>query len=398
MVRDAQLRLLTTGEQYSDIRANLRFNGARAEVKELHVGSSTGDAQLKGWLEFGGYELSGLELILDADEFTAMNTPAISAKVNADLRLQGSQDDMSLSGNLTVPQARIRIDNLPTSEAADVEPWQLTVSGVYGPGPEQAKSGDGKALGPEKKAPLPFLRSDIQVDIPKNVWVQGEGTAVELFGDVQIHKKLQQPFVLGGYVETLRGFASFLGKKFDIEKGRVDFTGSKQIDPELNITATQQVSDYTVYVDVTGRSKKPDLNFRSTPELEQADIISLLVFGKTTDRLSGSEQSNLSNKAGQLAGSMAAGVLEGVLGKSFGFDTVAIDPGDDESASSFGVGRYITQDLYLSYDRIIRDPKKDNRGGNTVSLEYSISRNFKIEASSSDIGETALDFNWTFDY
>ena len=396
-VHDGQLQLLATGELFTDIRSRLRFEGSRAEIDEMHVGSSTGNALLRGWLEIKGYEVSRLELTLEADEFTAMKTPAIDARVNADLALRGSQDDMSATGKATIPQARIRIDNLPTSEADDVEPWELTVAGVYGPGPELGETVDGKPLVSEKQAPLPFLRSDIQVDFPRNVWVQGEGTAVELFGDVQVRKELQGPFVLGGYVETQRGFASFLGKRFDIETGRVDFTGAEETNPVLNVTAKQQVSDYTVYVDVTGRSKEPDISFRSDPQLDQTDIISLLVFGRTTDRLSGSEQSNLSSRAGRLAGGIVGGVLQNIVGKRLGLDSIDIIP-EEEGASRVEVGRYVTQDIYLSYDRTIRDPKKDNRGGNTVGIEYSINRNFKIKASSSDIGENALDFNWTVDY
>jgi autotransporter translocation and assembly factor TamB len=393
-VRDGQLQLLVTGEPYRNIQARLLFKGNRMEIEQLQVGSQTGVARLEGWVTKTDLTLQQLELRLKADKFTAMNTPAIQATVSSDVSVQGSLEEMVAAGEINVSQARIRYENLPTGGVETVEPWQLTVSGVYGPGPSQNTLVDGEELSAShKQAPLPFLRADIKVDMPRNVWVQGSGTAVELGGELHIKKRLREPFILAGSIETLKGFATVLGKKFNVEKGVVTFTGTKEINPTLDVTASRKVSDYTVYVDVTGESKKPKLDFRSEPELDKEDVLSLLIFDKTSDRLSGSEQNSLSNKALQYAGNFAAGVLEKTLGKALGLNVSTI------SADTIDVGRYITQDLYLSYERRpFHDQNKGNREGNEVDLEYSVNPNLEIKASSSDLGETALDFYWGFDY
>jgi translocation and assembly module TamB len=78
-----------------------------------------------------------------------------------------------------------------------------------------------------------------------------------------------------------------LRKSCIIDKGVVTFTGSEDINPILDVSASYKISDYIIYVDVVGKSKKPDINYRSEPELDQGDILSLLVFGKTSDRLTG---------------------------------------------------------------------------------------------------------------
>ena len=391
-LRDGQLQLLATGENYRNIQIKLLFKGNRMEIERLQVGSQTGDARIDGWIETTGINLQQLELRLKADNFTAMNTPAIQANVSSDVSVQGSLEEMVAAGDIDVSRARIRYENLPTGGGSKVEPWQLTVDGVYGPGPLQETSTDGKIVVRPKQDPLPFLRGDIKVDMHKNVWIQGAGTAVELGGDFFIKKRLREPFVLAGDIETLRGFATVLGKKFTIEKGTVTFTGSKEINPTLDLTANYRVSEYIVYVDVTGEAKKPEIAFRSEPVLdEEAEILSLLLFGRTSDRLSGSEQNSL-------AANVAAGVLGNTFGGAFGLDAVTVDSGDETSGDSIGAGRYISQDLFLTYDRTFRDPNKGNRGGNTVGIEYSINQNLKMKASSSDFGESALDFQWDFDY
>jgi translocation and assembly module TamB len=314
--------------------------------------------------------------------------------------VQGSQEKLAALGSITVSRARIRYENLPATGPAEVQPWELTVEGVYGPGPEAATFGAAEATASAgaETDPLAFLRTDIRLDMPRNVWIQGKGTAIELSGNLQLKKDLGVPFALAGDVETLRGFATFLNRKFTIEKGIVTFTGSEDINPILDISASYEVADYTVYVIVTGESKKPEISYSSEPELDQQDILSLLIFGKTSDRLTSSEQTTLGSKAEQFAGGLAAGMLERTVGKALGLDTVAIELGDQGSASSVGAGRYLTQDIYVEYERKFRDPRQGSRTGNAVTVEYSINRDLKLEATGSDYGETAIDFVWSHDY
>ena len=174
---------------------------------------------------------------------------------------------------------------------------------------------------------LPFVRADLQIDIPRNVWLQGPSTAIELSGNMRVTKDLRAPFILSGSIETVRGYASYYGKRFTVESGRVTFTGTPELNPMLDVTATQKVSEYLVSIHVTGRAQQPTLALSSTPELPQADILSLLVLGKTTDRLTKSERNSLGDTAQQLAGGVIAGELEKTLGKALGLDTIEIGSG-----------------------------------------------------------------------
>lgn len=399
-LQDGRLVHAKIGEPYTDIQTRALFKGNRLNIERFEVSSSTGTARLRGWMETDGLVFSRANLTLDANEFTAVKTRALEAVVSSDVTVRGSQEALAASGSITVPRARIRYENLPATGPSEVEPWELTVEGVYGPGPEAATFGAAEATAAtEAEAqPLSFLRADIQLDMPRNVWIQGKGTAIELNGQLQLKKDPGQPFVLAGDVETLRGFATFLGRKFNIEKGVVTFTGSEDLSPVLDISASYEVSDYTVYVNVTGDSKEPEISYNSEPELDQQDILSLLIFGKTSDRLTSSEQTTLGSKAEQFAGGLAAGMLEQTVGKALGLDAVAIELGDQGSASSVGAGRYLTQDIYVEYERKFRDPRQGTRTGNAVTVEYSISQGLKVEATGSDYGETAIDFVWSHDY
>ena len=387
------LKLAATGALYEDIHSRLVFAGNQVQINPLQAHSDKGTAKLTGWFTHSAYTLQQLHLDLKARKFTAMHTPTIDATVSGRLGVQGTLQAMYAKGDLTVNRARIRIDNMLNNGPGTVAPWELTVAGVYGPGHAMLTTTDGSLATTLHRVPLPFLQATISVDLPKNVWVQGSGTAVELRGRLLVHKPLQKSFAVGGDINTVQGFVTFFGKKFVLQRGKVTFTDTETIDPFLDITSTHTVSDYLVTIQVEGKSTQPQLVLSSTPDLIEQDILSVLAFGKTIDRLTSSEQTSLSTRAEKVAGSVAAGLLEKSIGRALGFDTIEIATGEELGTGRVSVGRYVTQDIFLSYERHLND-----HGGNTIGLELSLSRHLKLKGSGSDVGESALDLIWRLDY
>ena len=394
LLRDGVLQLAATGERYQDIQVHLLFAGDRVTIERLQLASRSGPLQVRGWIEHDNLALRQVDIAVSARNFTAMRTPAVEAVVSADITARGTLQAVTVAGNVTVPRARLSLEQIPGSGPKVVQPWELTIAGVYGPGPKALGTGKGPAAVPTSQDfPLPFVRADIQVDIPRNVWLQGPSTAIELSGNMRVTKDLRAPFILSGSIETVRGYASYYGKRFTVESGRVTFTGTPEVNPMLDVIVAQKVSEYLVSIHVTGRAQQPTIAFSSKPELPQADILSLLVLGKTTDRLTKSERNSLGDTAQQLAGGVIAGELEKTLGKTLGLDTIEISPGQNLGSGTFKVGRYVTQDLFLSLGR-----EAGQDSGTSVGLEYSLNRRMKVRGSSSDRGETAADFFWRLDY
>jgi translocation and assembly module TamB len=392
-LRDGALHLAPTGERYTHIAGQLAFAGQRVEIERLQAGSRQGTMQLSGWLASSGWAVSHLDVVLQAEKFTALHTPDIEALVSGIITVRGTPQDLSATGQVKIPRARIKMSGKLWGRPADVEPWELTVAGVYGSGRGDPSAAAGRSATRDPSLPFPFLRADLHIDMPRNVWVQGNGTAVELNGSMRVRKALQEPFILDGSIETIRGFASFYGKKFVLQEGKVVFPGTPEINPFLDVTMTQTIANYAVFIHVGGKVQTPLLTFTSTPDLPQAEIVSLLVLGKTTELLTNSEQSALSSQAQQIVGEVAAGELEKILGRPLGLDTVEIEAESSLGEGRISVGRYITQDIFLSYER-----QFGSEVGNTVGVEYSINRQLKIKGSGSDIGESAFDVLWRLDY
>jgi autotransporter translocation and assembly factor TamB len=394
LLNDGVLLLAATGERYQDIQMRLVFAGSRVDIQQLRVGSQSGALEVMGWVEVAGQTLRQVDLTIRSRDFTAMNTPFIQAQTSMDLSVRGSLQEMTASGTVTVPRLRVEVDKIPGTGPKNVQPWELTVKGVYGPGPGAVGNGeDGSPSALQVDVPLSFLRADIRVDIPRNAWIHGSGTAMEISGDLRLTKELQQPFIMSGGITMVRGFATVYGKKFVMQEGQVTFPGSPEINPFVNITITHTVSNYLVTIHVDGRARQPQITFSSTPELDQSDILSLLIVGKTMDRLTSSEQSSLSSQLGGAAGGLVAGKLQEVIGGALGLDTLTISPSDSSGTAGVSVGQYVTQDLYMSYE-----VGMGKGGGNRVGIEYSINRDLKLKGSTSDKGDSAIDFLWRRDY
>jgi translocation and assembly module TamB len=156
---------------------------------------------------------------------------------------------------------------------------------------------------------------------------------------------------------------------------------------------THTVSGYVVAINVEGRAREPQIRFSSTPELPQTDILSLLIAGKTADRLTSSEQQNLSSRLTGAAAGMVAGRLQEAIGGALGLDTLTIGAGENFGGESVSIGQYVTQDIFLSYE-----VGMSKGGGNRVGVEYSVTPQLKLKGSTSDNGASAVDFLWRRDY
>ena len=391
-IRDGVLLLASTGERYRDIEAQLTLNGNRLELAGLTAASSKGTLRAGGWLETEDLRLKDLYLSLRAQDFKLMNTESVQGRLTGAIEARGPLDALAVKGNVTIPRARIRLDDFGAGPVS-VSPEDLTVSGVYSGDPEEVVGGSETTEAESDSPVVRGLRTELSVRLPRNSWVVGPETAVEIEGTLLVKKLPDEPFILGGSAQTVRGHVTYRGRKFDLERGRVTFSGAEENKPILDVLARHNVSDYTITLHVEGDSRAPDLTFSSSPELPEEDILSLLAFGKTIDRLSGSEKTALSSQGAAIAGNIISSILEKRFGDTLGLDTLEFEVGDELGTGSVRGGRYVTQDLFLSYERQIGE-----QGGNTVEVEYSLGPRVKLKGASDDKGQSSLDLFWHIEY
>ena len=145
--------------------------------------------------------------------------------------------------------------------------------------------------------------------IPEGIGASLGNMNMTIGGDMQIRKEAGGQLALTGTVDTVRGTYEFQGRRFDLERdGTLRFTGSPQINPLLDVSATRQIPNtgVTARVHVTGTARAPQLALSSTPPLDEASIAMLIATGRTEGRAG-------AGAAGTLTGEQAGYAVLGVF-------------------------------------------------------------------------------------
>src|SRR5204862_5034464 len=171
------------------------------------------------------------------------------------------------------------------------------------------------------------LRMDVHLTVPNDLVVKASdlkapgaviglgALAVTLGGDVRAQKEPGKSLRLVGTVNTVRGFYDFQGRRFTILRdGTIRFEGLEEMNPSLDLKAERVIQAVTARVRVRGTVQKPQIELSSVPPLEQADILSLIVFNQPVNALGEGEQVSLAERAQ----AMAIGSVTGAIAQSIG--------------------------------------------------------------------------------
>ncbi|MBP7570552.1 MAG: translocation/assembly module TamB domain-containing protein [Acidobacteria bacterium] len=302
---------------------------------------------------------------------------------------------------------------------------EAPVQPVAGIGVEApAQPGPGQAAA-EKAPATPFDAAElnVRVRIPDVLLVRGDdlrppggGSPIGLGdvnitagGDLRVEKPAGEPMRIIGDVRTVRGTYDFQGRRFDLQRdGRVRFEGVVPLDPSLDFTATRLISSVEVQVRVGGTMSRPELTLTSRPPLEEADILSLIVFNQSANQLEAGQQVTLAQRASALATGFVAGKLADSLGRALDLDIFEIEaapqgPGQGASAT-VTVGEQVGERLFLRL--------RQGVGADTTRqfiMEYQLLDFLRLETTVSQGGAatrslmrrvegTGLDLIFFFDY
>ncbi|MCT4644917.1 MAG: translocation/assembly module TamB, partial [Carboxylicivirga sp.] len=246
----------------------------------------------------------------------------------------------------------------------------------------------------KKKEVSPLLnqmRGRLTIDIPRATWLKGDDMNIEISGDFDIAKSGDY-FELFGDVEVVRGYYILYGRKFNIEKGVITFTGGETPDPRLEITAeyTFRSSDkekHILRLSVGGILSEPEIAFTLDDDaISESDAVSIMIFGKTMDELSYVGQNGIVGSVGSnMLANMITSSLNSTIGQRFKLDMIEVNSTENWQSAAFVVGKYITNDLFVIYQRGFGETEDDEITPETITLEYELSKLlfFRLQGGSS---------------
>ena len=380
-LKDAVFKIKSLRNELKVVNALIELDGQKGYLRQAEVDSGKGKGTFEGQIDVSSltYDLNG------SMKNFLLRPKRITAEITGDLDLKGEGTKVEIGGKLTVAKARI---NLPEQEEKQIEEIKYVDEGedefVLGAGGQTDYFKENVAL-------------KLAIRMRKNNWVKGRGANIELKGDLDIYKRYGQDVRISGTITTVRGTYETLGKLFRIQEGTVNFTGAEKINPLLDITALYRVSGVQIYVNISGTAEKPVLKLTSDPDMTETDIISYIVFGAPSDQIGSGDRASIQGVATGVAGGIAAAQLEKLLGSKLSLDVISV--GGGTRGPQVEVGKYLTQDLYIAYERDTTESLVDSTTitENRVLLEYTIFKNVTING---DVGgeNPGVDVFYNFNY
>jgi translocation and assembly module TamB len=202
---------------------------------------------------------------------------------------------------------------------------------------------------------------------------------------VQLRKAAGDEMRILGEVNTVRGNYTFQGRRFEVLRdGRIRFDGGEEIDPVLDIRARRIISGVETFVRVQGTMREPELTFASNPPLDQADILSLIVFNQPINELGEGQQVSLAARAGALASGYLTASLARSIGSALEIDEFEIQAaGDDGLGPSLTLGEQVGEKLFVRLRQAFGEAQATE-----FILEYQLADFLRLQATVAEAGGT----------
>jgi translocation and assembly module TamB len=358
---------------FSDITGSLAFNQNRLQIETLTARTGGGQVSFAGFASWQNRQLS-FDLSLQEREVRLRYPPGVSSTASADLHLVGSSTASTLSGDVTITK--------------------LSVTPGFDFGAYLARSARTAVLPPTN----PFLsRTRLDVHIVTVPELQMQTAVVHLSGDADLRVRgtAAKPILLGR-ADVLEGQVYFNGTKYELERGEVSFANPVTTTPVLDLQATTHVRDYDITLSLNGEPDKLKVTYRSEPPLPEADIITLLALGRTTQESAQLQQSGQSNFTQEASSAIINQALNATVSnraqRLFGVSRIKIDPAGLNTETSLGRGPAVTieqqvaNNLTITYSTSVEQASQQ-----IIQVVYNLTHNISVVAIRDQNGVASFD-------
>lgn len=372
-----------TGVGYTRLNGVVDLQPDRVHITNLVVLDNHQSAlSVTGDLAIHDRQVGGMQLYVTARDFKVIDNDLGNVRLNSNLEIAGELRAPRVEGDVSVSTGQVNVDEIVA----------VTGDSGYATEPTEYLAAPDRAEPPPSAATtaVDALRMDVRLIVPddlivKAISLQTPGSPVgigaftiTMGGELRAMKEPGGRVRLIGAANTVRGFYDFQGRRFTILRdGTIRFDGTSELDPMLDVRAQRVIRAVTARVNVRGTLKKPEIILTSTPALEPADIMSLIVFNQPINLLGEGQQISLMERAQSLAASTATGALARSISDRLNLDefsiTLAPETGDDAQLT---IGQQIGQNLYMKVEQGIGDDSQTN-----FVLEYELTDWLRLQTN-----------------
>ncbi|MGH7451835.1 MAG: translocation/assembly module TamB domain-containing protein, partial [bacterium] len=404
-VIDGAFNVPEYGVNYSDLQLVVSIDSSHIKVNDFRVQSEKGGLKANGEFKYDKGAIGEASGSLTATDFLALRTRDMEVRLDANINAAGNTEGARYRGDITVDRSRFFLPALQQNSVLQLEEETAVLS---------APSDSAKAVAAKLEANgqmqhwLQNLHGELKIKIPRNTWVRGPELNAEIDGTLDFTQEGAKQFLLFGTLNIIRGNYELFGKRFDISSGQITFQGdpySPQFALEAKYVFRAPGGDRekkSLEVKISGSLTNPQIQFlRDGEPLDEKNALANLIFGVDFDQLFYSQSKEIETELGKSSYTAAAtGLISGLvsqqleksLGRSLNLDVIEFQGASDFSQTSVLVGKYITNDLFISFEQ---EPE-----GRVFSLELELFKFLFLQAAhgGEENSKTGFDLIWKLDW
>lgn len=352
------------------VRADLTLDSITL-TKLTATDGAEGDLKINGSYAFGQPDAAA-DFKVRAKALHLLKSHTADGKFDADLSINGAGKKYKLSGvikpefiNVNIPQnfgTTIPQVNIVEADKVDEHDSSLEIA------------------------------LDILFDMPKRLFVRGWGLDTEFGGSLDIRGTAEEPLI-EGTMKSLRGTYKEFGKKFDLAKANLRFSGAIPPSPFLDILAETDAEDIKAQVNLSGPVTKPSIKMSSEPALPEDEVLAKVLFGKDLTDISPYQAIQLTQTLQRFSGGGGGNGFDpmgAVLGAT-GLDELNVEM-SEEGAATVGAGKYLTDKVYLE----VQGGGEEGSGGARIEIE--VTPNISVESEVGQDAQGGAGVFWKKDY
>jgi autotransporter translocation and assembly factor TamB len=408
-----------TETRLQGLDAAIRLHDDQIEIEKLKVlDENHHPLSATGTVAFAERRIGKVDVKVDAQDFKIMRSRLGELSIDVKGGVAGALPAVNVRADVYVRAGRIEVDRVLelfsesayATESAPIDVSTAPVEPGTGPStPPPVQPGTGPstpapvqpagAAAPAPATPSLFDAAtfDAHLHVPNNLVLRGDdvrATAggysvgdlnLTVGGDIRATKAAGDRPVVVGSIKTVRGFYEFQGRRFELERdGTVSFKGPDPTDPMLDITGIREISGIEARVRVHGTAKRPRLELKSVPPLDEADVLSLIVFNRPVNELGEGERTAVGETAATMVGGIVAAPLAEALRDVLDVDMLEISvAGESGRGPTVAVGNQLGERVFVRF--------RQQFGSAAVTeflIDYELTEQLRLQTSTAEAAST----------
>ncbi|MFZ5572823.1 MAG: translocation/assembly module TamB domain-containing protein [Thermodesulfobacteriota bacterium] len=367
-------------QKLEGVSGRVEITPAAVALENITGRLETGRMDLNGRIELENLAPSRFEIRAGGYALPLQIPDTLEVLVNTDLVLSGTPAASRFAGEVLLLEGEYTRD-------VDVNLLEII---------EPAR----REEAPAEPVSLPYLENlsfDVALRHRHPFVISNNLAELELKPDLRLTGTLKRPLI-SGRAEVASGVITYQKREFEIEKGLVDFVNPYRIEPTIEIDSSVPVREWIIFLNISGTPDNLKYELRSEPPEPRADILSLMVFGKTSKELMANE-SGQSAKSSQILADYLAKELQDSVKGATGLDTVTVEyqtvTGEmDAPEMKVTVGKELSRRVGVRYGM-------EKRGGEIVqstAAEYKFLERLIMSLSQDSKGDYGAELNYRIEF